>query len=63
VDGDRRLVRVELTERGRSELREGIQAQVARERLWFDALSAEERTQLTELLARLADQPGPSPAD
>lgn len=56
VDGDRRLVRIELTERGQGELREGMRAQAEREALWFDALDPHERGHLTALLARLADQ-------
>jgi DNA-binding MarR family transcriptional regulator len=59
VDGDRRLVRIELTERGQAELREGMRAQAEREELWFAALDPDERRSLTALLARLADQNGP----
>jgi DNA-binding MarR family transcriptional regulator len=59
VDGDKRLVRVELTARGHSELLDGIRDQAERERDWFAALDGTERSQLTALLARLSDQPAP----
>lgn len=61
VDGDKRLVRIELTTRGHAELLDGIKAQAERERDWFAALDVDERAQLTTLLARLAEQPAPPP--
>jgi DNA-binding MarR family transcriptional regulator len=59
VDGDKRLVRVELTPRGHEELLEGIRDQVERERQWFGELDPAERAQLTGLLARLGGRPTP----
>ena len=56
VDGDRRLVRIGLTERGQGELRDGMRAQAERERLRFDTLEPDLYGHLTALLARLADQ-------
>lgn len=55
---DRRLVRIELTDRGRAELRDGMREQAQRERRWFDALGPADRGRLTALLAVLADQSG-----
>ena len=60
VDGDRRLVRIGLTERGQGELREGMRAQAERERLWFDSLEPDLQGHLTALLASLADQVVPA---
>jgi|SRR5581483_45022 DNA-binding MarR family transcriptional regulator len=59
VDGDKRLVRVELTARGHAELLDGIRDQAEREREWFATLDGRERSELIGLLARLADQPPP----
>jgi len=54
---DRRLVRIELTARGRAELRDGMREQAERELRWFDALAPDDRGRLTSMLAVLADQP------
>lgn len=56
---DRRLVRLELTERGRAELLGGMREQAERERRWFAALGAPDRDRLITLLAVLADQATP----
>jgi DNA-binding MarR family transcriptional regulator len=63
VDGDKRLVQVELTARGNTELLDGIRAQAERERDWFAALEPDERSQLTALLARLSSQSAPPRGD
>ena len=63
VDGDKRLVRVELTQRGHAELLDGIRAQAERERQWFAELGESERVELTDLLARLSSQPAPPRGD
>jgi DNA-binding MarR family transcriptional regulator len=60
VDGDRRLVRISLTERGQGELREGMRAQAERERLRFGTLEPDLCGYLTALLARLADEVVPA---
>ena len=52
---DRRLVNVELTEKGSERMAEAFAAANARERTLVGPLSAEERSTLTELLARLLD--------
>jgi len=52
---DRRLVNVELTEKGSERMAEAFAAANARERALVGPLSAEERSTLTELLARLLD--------
>jgi DNA-binding MarR family transcriptional regulator len=56
---DRRLVRLELTEHGRSALREAMREQAGREREWLAALGPTEHQQLSALLAALADQKVP----
>jgi DNA-binding MarR family transcriptional regulator len=56
---DRRLVQVALTTRGYEELKAGMRDQARREQGWFERLTPQERHALTELLARLADQPRP----
>lgn len=58
-EGDRRLVRVALTERGHEQLRRGMEAQVEVERIWFAALDPDDRHTLVRLLGTLADQPTP----
>ena len=52
---DRRLVNVELTAKGSERMAEAFAAANTRERKLVAPLSAEERTTLTELLARLLD--------
>jgi DNA-binding MarR family transcriptional regulator len=56
---DRRQVLLELTERGRSELRGGMRDQADLEREWFGPLSAQDQEVLTRLLGALADQVRP----
>jgi DNA-binding MarR family transcriptional regulator len=56
---DRRLVRLQLTEHGRSALREAMREQAGREREWLAALGRAEHQQLSALLAALADQKVP----
>jgi DNA-binding MarR family transcriptional regulator len=56
---DRRLVRLQLTEHGRSALREAMREQAGREREWLVALAPAEQRQLSMLLAALADQKVP----
>lgn len=57
---DRRQVLLELTERGRSELRGGMRDQADLEREWFGPLSAQDQEVLTRLLGALADQVRPT---
>lgn len=52
---DRRLVSVELTEKGSERMAEAFAAANARERKLVGPLTAEERSTLTTLLARLLD--------
>lgn len=47
---DKRAVFVALTRAGRTAITEAFTAHAARESTWFTALTADERTQLTELL-------------
>ena len=56
---DRRLVRLQLTEHGRSALHEAMREQAGREREWLAALAPGEQQQLSMLLAALADQKVP----
>jgi DNA-binding MarR family transcriptional regulator len=56
---DRRLVRLQLTEHGRSALNEAMREQAGREREWLVALPPAEQQQLSMLLAALADQKVP----
>ncbi|HXB85477.1 MarR family winged helix-turn-helix transcriptional regulator, partial [Mycobacterium sp.] len=56
---DRRLVRLQLTEHGRSALHEAMREQAGREREWLVALAPAEQQQLSMLLAVLADQKVP----
>lgn len=56
---DGRLVRVELTERGRSALCAAMREQADRERAWLSALGTTEQQRLSELLAELADRQSP----
>ena len=56
---DRRLVRLQLTEHGRSALREAMREQAGREREWLVALAPAEQQRLSMLLAALADQKAP----
>jgi DNA-binding MarR family transcriptional regulator len=56
---DRRLVRLQLTEHGRSALHEAMREQAGREREWLLALAPAEQHQLSMLLAALADQKVP----
>ena len=53
---DRRMVRVQLTEHGRSALREAMREQAGREREWLAALAPADQKRLSGLLATLADQ-------
>jgi DNA-binding MarR family transcriptional regulator len=53
---DRRMVRVQLTEHGRSALREAMREQAGREREWLAALAPADQQRLSGLLATLADQ-------
>jgi len=53
---DRRLVRLQLTEHGRSALHDAMREQAGREREWLAALAPAEQRQLSMLLAALADQ-------
>ena len=59
TSSDRRLVQVQLTHRGRQELRAAVQAQAERERAWFERLGEGDRRTLIRLLGLLADQPKP----
>jgi len=56
---DRRMVRVQLTEHGRSALREAMREQAGREREWLAALAPADQKRLSGLLATLADQRTP----
>lgn len=56
---DRRLVRLQLTERGRDALVDAIGEQAERERRWLDELDLDDQRQLTRLLARVADRRRP----
>jgi DNA-binding MarR family transcriptional regulator len=56
---DRRLVRLQLTEHGRSALHDAMREQAAREREWLVALAPAQQQQLSMLLAALADQKVP----
>jgi len=56
---DRRLVRVQLTPRGRVALREAMREQGDREREWLSELAAPDQQRLTRLLAGLADRKAP----
>lgn len=60
---DRRMVRARLTESGLQVLQVAMQAQAVREAQWFALLSQKDHRTLTELLARLADQPSPPSQD
>lgn len=57
---DRRLVRLQLTQHGRSALREAIRAQSDREREWLSTLPADDQQLLSRLLAELADRKAPA---
>ena len=50
---DRRLVTVELTERGRERIAAAFEAHHARERDWMQVFTEKERATLAELLSRL----------
>jgi DNA-binding MarR family transcriptional regulator len=56
VAGDRRLVKVELTERGASLIVDAFRTQNEREQGWAAALTAEERDTLIALTGRLLDR-------
>src|ERR1700722_7983717 len=56
---DRRMVRLQLTEHGRSALHEAMREQAGGEREWLAALAPGEQQQLSMLLAALADQKVP----
>ena len=56
---DRRLVRVELTQHGRTALREAMREQGDREREWLSELAAADQRRLSGLLAELADRKAP----
>ncbi len=57
---DRRLVRAELTQHGRSALREAMREQGDREREWLSVITDADQRRLTGLLAALADRKVPS---
>jgi DNA-binding MarR family transcriptional regulator len=57
--GDRRLVRIALTEHGSAQLKDGMHDQAQREKAWFGSLSAQARDELTAALTELADQARP----
>lgn len=52
---DRRLVRLELTDRGRAALQDAMREQADRERAWLSALDADDQRFLAHLLATIAD--------
>lgn len=56
---DRRLVRVELTDKGQSALRDAVGEQADRERQWLSVLDTAEQRLLARLLTVLADQDRP----
>lgn len=56
--GDRRLVTVELTERGRAQIVEAFKATNAREHEWVAAFTADEQAVFAELLGRLLERAG-----
>ncbi|WP_406814903.1 MarR family winged helix-turn-helix transcriptional regulator [Mycobacterium sp. M23085] len=56
---DRRLIRLELTGRGRTELCDAIREQADRERQWLSVLDASEQRLLSRLLATVADRRTP----
>jgi DNA-binding MarR family transcriptional regulator len=56
---DRRLVRLELTERGLSALRDAIHGQADRERQWLSVLDSSDQRLLSQLLATVADRRAP----
>lgn len=58
---DRRLVRLQLTERGRSALRDAMREQADRERSWLSMLDLPDQQRLSRLLARIADRETPQP--
>lgn len=62
---DRRLVTVDLTARGRTEIQEAFKAVNTREREWLAPFSADEQRVLGRLLGRLLDHvsPGDSSLD
>jgi DNA-binding MarR family transcriptional regulator len=57
---DRRLVTVELTERGREQIVEAFEATNAWERAWVAPFTEDEQAVLAELLGRLLDHTGQS---
>ena len=56
TSGDRRLVTVELTTRGKEQIEEAFKATNAREHAWMKAFTVEEQTTMARLLGRLLDQ-------
>jgi DNA-binding MarR family transcriptional regulator len=58
-NADRRLVRLELTQRGRSALQDAIREQADRERQWLSVLDVSDRRLLSGLLAVVADRHTP----
>ncbi len=59
-DADRRLVRLQLTEHGRTALRAAMREQADRERDWLSPLDVSDQHRLSVLLAALADSEPPS---
>ncbi|MEZ0365832.1 MarR family winged helix-turn-helix transcriptional regulator [Mycobacterium sp. pUA109] len=57
---DRRLVRLQLTELGRSALRDAMREQADRERAWLSMLDLADQQRLSRLLARIADRKTPT---
>jgi DNA-binding MarR family transcriptional regulator len=57
-ESDRRAVRLSLTPQGENAITEAFAAHNAREALWADALSPDERATLTRLLAKLGARDG-----
>ncbi len=55
---DRRAVRLSLTERGQTAITEAFATHNARESLWAETLSADERDTLVRLLAKLGAREG-----
>jgi len=56
---DRRLVRLDLTERGRSVLHDAMREQAELERQWLSVLDVADQRILTQLLGALADRGKP----
>lgn len=57
LDSDRRLVVVDLTDRGREILHEAIERQADRQLAWMNVLSEHDQQAMVDILNRLLDQP------